>query len=469
MLLLSWLAMAEEQPRSIRLPSQKPVAESSEVGVGDLYALIVGVSKYRHPDIAKLKLADKDARDLAAFLGTQRELFRKIHLKLLVNEQATQQEVNKQLLQELRLAGKNDTVVLFFAGHGADDPNKPGDFFFFAHDSDPKSPEATAINMSGSRFMERLDSKRVLLIADACHSGGFASYKTRSTEPALQKFMRQMKESEGRLVLSASRGDEVAIEKTEMRNGIFTHYLLEGLKGAADSNGDGVIAVQELYNYVYEKTKDKTRGIQHPQLEGRVEGRFPLSLARLQPVRPVTEREPPSVPSRPGTSNGSKPARIITDRVVAIVNTDIILESDIRIAKDPRFRSFFNLPLGNNPSGEVPTDHEILEELIVIHLLEQEANKRGIRVDDDSLLNSMNSFKKKNNLTQKEISLPLFSQLMKRQLILDRLIATEIAPTTSPGDKDAQQYFKKNKERIQTDLRQWIDTLKQKSMIEVKY
>ncbi len=313
-LLVPWVALAQEKSRSVRPPSQRPVRTAPEVDTGDLYAVVVGVSKYRNPSIVKLDLADKDARDFARFLGTQRELFRKIHLVLLVNEQATQQAINRQLLSELRLAGKNDTVVLFFAGHGADDPRRPGDFFFLAHDSDPKAPEATAINMSGSRFMERLDSKRVLLIADACHAGGFARYRTRSTEPSLQRFMRQMKETEGKLVLSASRADELVIEKADMRNGVFTHYLLEGLKGAADFNSDGVVTVQELYEYVYEKTKNNTRGIQHPQLDGRIVGRFPVSMVRLgqspMPARgsvtPVDSALQPSTALAPLRSRAEK-------------------------------------------------------------------------------------------------------------------------------------------------------------------
>jgi len=273
----------EEQSRSIRLPSQKPAAESSEVGIGDLYAIVVGVANYNHPKIPKLKFSDKDARDFADFLKSQKQLFRYIHLTLLLNEQATQKEVKRHLFYELPRAGKNDSVVLFLAGHGADDPKMPGEFFFLTYDADPAVLEGTAVNMGRSWFMQRLDSKRVLVIADTCHAGGFASEGARGSELALRKLMNQFQESEGRVFLTSSRPDEISREEASLGNGVFTYHLLEGLKGKASRSGDGVVTLQDAYEYVYEKTKNATKGMQHPQMEGKVVGKFPMSLVRLEP------------------------------------------------------------------------------------------------------------------------------------------------------------------------------------------
>jgi len=66
-----------------------PVAPYAEVGAGHLYALIVGVSKYRNPSIKQLNVSDKDARDFARFLEGQKGLFKGVNVKLLTNEQAT--------------------------------------------------------------------------------------------------------------------------------------------------------------------------------------------------------------------------------------------------------------------------------------------------------------------------------------------------------------------------------------------
>ena len=280
LLTLSWTAMAQEQPRSLKGSSnQDLVLVSSEMGIGDLYALLVGVSKYGDPKIPKLNFADKDAKDIAEFLKTQKQLFKKIHLTLLLNEQATQREVKRQLFYELRRAGKNDTVFLFLSGHGADDPNMPGEFFFLTYDADPNFLEATAVNMGRSWFMQRLDCSRVLVVADTCHAGGFSTKEgAKSGATSLKRLMSQFSESEGRVFLTSCRPDEVSMENPNLENGVFSHYLLDGLKGKASKNKKGVVTLQELYEYVYEKTKNATDGGQHPQMEGRIVGTFPVAV-----------------------------------------------------------------------------------------------------------------------------------------------------------------------------------------------
>jgi len=299
MIVTTWSANAQQQPRSIRYPSERPAAISSEVGIGDLYAVVVGVSNYGNPKIPKLSLADKDARDFADFLNSQKNLFKKTHLKLLINENATQTEVKKQLFYELRQAGKNDTVVIFFAGHGADDPNMPGEFFFLTHDANPDYLEATAVNMSRTWFMQKLDSRRIVIVADTCHAGGFSSKGSRSIESSLVRFMNQFQQAEGRFFISSCRPDEISKEDRSLGNGVFTYYLLEGLRGKADANGDGVVTLQEAYECVYEKAKDFTRGGQHAKMSAQAEGAFPMAVSG----RLGTVSNRPGVP-RTGRSTG---------------------------------------------------------------------------------------------------------------------------------------------------------------------
>jgi hypothetical protein len=76
-----------------------------------------------------------------------------------------------------------------------------------------------------------------------------------------------------------------------MPNSVFTHYLLQGLKGAADANGDKVVTINEAYSYVYERTKAETEGAQHPQFEGAVEGVLSLALVPELGSRPQTSLE----------------------------------------------------------------------------------------------------------------------------------------------------------------------------------
>ena len=302
------LAADEETSKAVRRASPEfgRADVAHEVGIGGLYALVVGVSRYKNSKIPQLKVSDKDARDFAAFLKTQRKLFKNVHVDLLENEKATKQEIEKHLYYKLRRAGKDDTVVLFFSGHGADDPNTPGEFVFLSYDAEPEYLTVTAVQMSRQWFLQKLDSKRVLLIADACHAGGFSGQGVKSLAPSFQNVVQQFKESEGRVFLTSSRPDELSKEKPEAGNSIFTYYLLKGLKGEA-ADKDGVVTLKGLYDYVYSKTKDETNGFQRPQMEGRLVGLFPLALAAYHPglsspaaERDVTRRLEGGIPSLGG-------------------------------------------------------------------------------------------------------------------------------------------------------------------------
>lgn len=302
LVLLFLTSCSQEHPKSIRLPSQKPSPASSEMGSGDLYAVVVGVANYNHSKIPGLRFADKDAKDFAAFLKNQKGLFRKMHVRPLINQQATRVEIEKSLV-DLRQAGENDTVIVYLSGHGADDPRSPGEFFFLPYDADPDYLAPSSVNMSRQEYLQKLSSKRVLLVADTCHSGGFPAQATKGIEPSFERFVRQIKDTKGRIVLSASRADEVSLERVELGNGVFTHFLLEGLRGAADANHDGVVTLHELYAYVHEKTKDITNGIQHPRFIGDLDGPFPLSLVGSEAAlvrdskrteHPILQRPQPS-------------------------------------------------------------------------------------------------------------------------------------------------------------------------------
>lgn len=287
-------SLAQGSRRDVRvLPEGNASATTHE---GDLYAVVVGVSKYENPKIPPLRFCHKDARDVGRFLEDQTKLFTKIHVTQLINEKATQKEVKKHLYYELRRAGKDDTVIIFLSGHGADDPRAPGEFFFLTYDSDPDNLVGTAVEMNRQSFIDKLDSERVVLIADACHAGGFSNRGTKSVTPPLDRFIRQFRESQGKLFITSSRADESSLEKEELSNGVFTHFLIEGLRGKADQDRDGIVTLKELYDYVYEHTKNATDGVQRPQMEGRIVGAFPLSLspfhASLFPQRPP----PPPTP-----------------------------------------------------------------------------------------------------------------------------------------------------------------------------
>ncbi len=274
---------------------------TSELQVGDLYAVVVGVSKYKDARIPALSVSDKDARSIAELLKTQKNLFKDIHVSLLVNEDATEEALKDEFIYKLRKAGKDDTVIIFLSGHGVDDPKSPGEFFFLPYDANSEKVALRGIHMNRQWFTDRYDSKRVLIIADACHAGGFAGRGAKRLPPSLDKLMSQFKESEGRVFISSSRADELSNESPEFGHSLFTHFLLEGLSGKA-ADQEGVVSLKALYDYVYKTTKKASDGFQSPQMEPKQVGKFPLALvyASIDPVPPAVHQQPsPSATAQP--------------------------------------------------------------------------------------------------------------------------------------------------------------------------
>jgi|GEM_PF-1953317 len=250
--------------------------------IGDLYAVVVGVSKHDNPNIAVLQSAAKDAKDFAKFLETQKPFFRNLHLKVLVNEKATRTAIEECLLYDLKNAGKNDAVVLFFSGHGAIDPIRAGEFYFVSYDANPNRLGATAVLMSFQRIIQTLDARQVLVVSDTCHAAAFTAMRTKAIADSLQTFMSEFRQSSGHVIMSSSRPEEYSLDAPDLNNGVFTYFLLEGLSGQADKDGDGVVGVKEAYDYAYEHTKNLTKGAQHPMFEGRFDGKFPVAFLRRE-------------------------------------------------------------------------------------------------------------------------------------------------------------------------------------------
>jgi len=162
-----------------------------------------------------------------------------------------------------------------------------------------------------------------------------------------------------------------------------------------------------------------------------------------------------------GLSNAAR-AAAYTDRIVAVVNNEIILESDLKKQKQPFMRNSLRIPLGAVPPGKWPTEKELLDELIVIRLLEQEATKKGIKVEEKGVDASIESIRKRNNLTQDQFLLSLvregvtyedYRNMLKRQVKLSKLISSEVLQKVPMSEEDAQLYFKKNKDKIDEEFK----------------
>jgi Flp pilus assembly protein TadD len=295
------------------LPAPHPTARQLDVkelrsgtaldGRGKLWAVVIGVSSYKNlgPN-DQLEFAHRDAADFADFLRTPNGGgFPSNQLTLLTNQAATLSAMRSALGTTLpRSAGPEDMVIIFFAGHGVVEGE--GDGYLLAHDSDPQNLYATALQISElNRIVaERLKARTVILITDACHSGrlGWVARGAGGSAALVNRYLDEVDRSgKGIFRLLASRADQLSYEDKRFGggHGAFTWFLLEGLRGKAERDGDGFVRVGELLDYLAETVPKATQSLQHPRAAGDIDTRLPLSVL---PARAVTISEEVAAPLR---------------------------------------------------------------------------------------------------------------------------------------------------------------------------
>jgi hypothetical protein len=253
-----------------------------------VYGVVIGINKYKN--LPSLKYATNDAREFYRYL-TEVNQIPKDHVWLLLDEEATLEKIKSTLGTSLRRsAGKTDTVVVFLAGHGAtekDATSPDGDGlekYILPHNADPKDLYATALPMSEiARIFQRINSERLVFISDTCYSGasGGRTIPVVGTRMNVSgAFLERLSQGKGRVILTASDANEVSAEKDELKHGVFTYYLLEGLRGKADFDKDGAITVDEVYRYVSIKVPQATGQDQHPVKKGEVTGEIVLGVVK---------------------------------------------------------------------------------------------------------------------------------------------------------------------------------------------
>jgi Caspase domain len=259
----------------------------------DRWAVVIGIGHYASPDIPSLRYSVADAEAVYELL-LERAGFKKENVLLL-----TDKTERKPTLRDMkwalgtflaRSAKKEDLVVVFYAGHGAPEIDPRGTEpdglakYLVPSDVDPNDLYATALPMDELQIIfDRIEAERVVVFLDACYSGAaggrtFASKRTRALRVD-DVFLERLARSRGRAIITAARASEVSLELPEFGHGLFTHYLLQGLRGAADLDRDGVVELQELYTYLEQQVTQKSRAIggnQHPVMKGEMEGLLPL-------------------------------------------------------------------------------------------------------------------------------------------------------------------------------------------------
>lgn len=227
-------------------------AAPKQTPIGDIYALIIGISNYKN--IRHLNYADKDATAFRDFLLSKGGgSVKPENIRIYLNDSAQQATIYnlamKRWLRELKLK-KGDRIYIYMSGHG--DANFLGKSYFLTSSCDPVDYEMSGgLDMSDVKGVIKyctLQGAEVVFIFDACRTNEKATVNGQQivTEYLLEKIVK------GELVMLSAKAGQSALEDPDFGDGhgLFTYYLLDGLAGFADADNDKKVSFEELKRWV---------------------------------------------------------------------------------------------------------------------------------------------------------------------------------------------------------------------------
>ena len=235
-----------------------------------IWAVIVGAARYSY--MPTLKYTDDDAYQIYAFLKSpEGGALPDNQIRLLIDEDATRGNITYAMRSIFMRADENDVVLFYFSGHGIE-----GSFLPIDYDGENNKILHTEVRdmLLASR------AKHKIVLADACHSGGLLAMKT-PINLQVEKLYKAFEESNGgTALLMSSKGEEYSLEDGGLRSGVFSHFVVRGLKGEADQNANNIVSIQELFNYVYGRVRKYTANVQTPTISGNYDPNMPVALVR---------------------------------------------------------------------------------------------------------------------------------------------------------------------------------------------
>jgi Caspase domain len=225
---------------------------------GTRSALIIASDQYSDPGLRRLRAPAADAQALASVLREPE--IGGFEVRTLLNEPA--HEVNLAVEEFFAERRADDLLLMHFSCHGVKDED--GELYFAMTNTRLRRLAATAVAAEFvNRRMGRSRSRRVVLLLDCCYAGAFERGMTARAGPEMG--IEQQFSGRGRAVITASSAMEYAFENDDLADtrelapSVFTSALVQGLEtGEADRDQDGLIALDELYEYVYDKVRAAT-------------------------------------------------------------------------------------------------------------------------------------------------------------------------------------------------------------------
>lgn len=249
-------------------------------------ALIVANGEYDNAGLQRLGSPAADADALAGVLSDR--AISDFEVRVVRNETA---HVVQAEVEDLCAEGRPDDVLLLhFSCHGLKDDS--GQLFFAARNTRPDRLRSTAVPAHFvQQCLRQSRSRSVVLLLDCCYGGAFGQgVAVRASGDA--NVLDSFRGGRGRAVITASNSIEYAFEGARLAEGgvaqpsVFTSALVEGLRtGEADRDEDGWIALGELYEYLFDRVRERNPK-QTPSRDIEMQGELYLARSRRRRVKP---------------------------------------------------------------------------------------------------------------------------------------------------------------------------------------
>jgi hypothetical protein len=250
-------------------PPPAPVAPAAPAPrppqTGGTFVLVVGINEYKDAKIPKLRFAEADAQAVYSFFATEdRSPTAGDRVTVLLGADATRLAILKAIREQLVLKARRpeDTAILYFSGHGFANAKET-----FLAGADTELALLGDTGLSGASLRDlwaEIPAGHKVILLDACHAGGIEGLRGIGGV-ALAPGAGAAAGAPGStsVTIAASGPNEFSVEDKKLGHGVFTTALLNGLRGAADTDGDGRVSARELGRFL----------VQHvPELAARADG-----------------------------------------------------------------------------------------------------------------------------------------------------------------------------------------------------
>jgi|GEM_PF-1272361 len=234
------------------------IVPSKQLSLDNVYAIIIGISKYRESNIPEVKYARRDAEKVKEYLENLAAV-KPINFFTLYDERAAMADFMDVIEDKLTKKIKpNSTLYIYYAGHGT--PGEQGDAFLVPYDGRLGAEKTLYPLKRMYEVVNDLPIKQAIIILDACFTGEGRSVLAMGKRPLVLAKVAPAKVQKLKfVVLAAAKENQTSNDYDKVKHGLFTYYFLCGLRGDADVNNNNWIELGELYKYVKEKVSETAR------------------------------------------------------------------------------------------------------------------------------------------------------------------------------------------------------------------